>query len=230
MYEVGKGLSVKSRKALFNKLKKHGFWSFPRKKIELSAEKWEKETKRTQHYVCKRWANLISDPLFIDTHLSQSLTQAKTSLIFQGKRYKIYNNNTTTTKRSRSSSIHICEMEESGEIQLRFQLHHLKGRVISTCNGLILLQHLRNLHGLNPITHQRLTLPNSDLSLRFPLHPKSIGFAFEPSSKKYKIISFFKDKKGVCLHCQVITLGSNSHWRVVDGPFSHLGIVSPQYL
>ncbi|XP_058097686.1 F-box protein At3g07870-like [Magnolia sinica] len=154
--------------------------------------------------VCKNWYNVISDPLFIEAHLHRS----EPGFIFQKR-----------ISRSKCKT-HFMEIKE-GDIKVHDLDLHCPGRICASCNGLILLESMLSLYVINPISKQRIILPPSDLSFKYPLSYEIYGFGFNSITKEYKVVhvcEYKKRKTPIPLGCEITTVGSDS-WREIDGPF-----------
>ncbi|KAF9624626.1 hypothetical protein IFM89_012048 [Coptis chinensis] len=96
------------------------------------------------------------------------------------------------------------------------------GITLCSCHGLLcvfacstLCSKSASLVIYNPITRESLELPETGFDLKAAY--LSVGFGFDSTSKKYKVVQFFKFRIGndQCMKGEIITLGEGS-WRELD--------------
>ncbi|KAI4295013.1 hypothetical protein MLD38_040704 [Melastoma candidum] len=111
---------------------------------------------------------------------------------------------------------YLCLGDGEGEIK-EYNIS-CQGRILATCNGLILLENVMKKGGLlvlNPVTRKLVALPVGTL---YPNHRESYGFAFNEISGDYKVVHLFRDELEY-VNCEVLDLKTKI-WRGVNGPTS----------
>ncbi|XP_010277836.1 PREDICTED: F-box protein At3g07870-like [Nelumbo nucifera] len=146
--------------------------------------------------VCKQWFKLISEPNFIDQHLSRS----EPGLLVQYHHWRYM----TVFLEMKGERFRVRDLN----LKLRFG-----SRIHASCNGLILLEGVNQAGGLfvaNPVTKQCMKLPprSGSYSLFY-------GFAHHPGTRVYKVLTL--NRQGDSCICDILTLGSDS-WRHVLVP------------
>lgn len=148
---------------------------------------------RSMKLVCRHWANIIRDPLFIEAHLRQS----KTGLFI----------------RDRGSQCLEIEGDEFKVTDVRCQF---PGRLIGGCDGVLLITDSNNPKSFsvaNPVTMQVTMLPN----LEVPLNSlyDSTYILHVPSIRKFKLVHLYEDLRSV-FRWVVVTVGIDNSWRKID--------------
>ncbi|XP_010277838.1 PREDICTED: F-box protein At3g07870-like [Nelumbo nucifera] len=153
--------------------------------------------------VCKLWTKLISEPSFIDQHLSRSESALLGQYRDPTKEWYILS---TACLEKKGEKFRVRDL--SIDLPYRF-------RICASCNGLILLDDIHHQSGDlfvgNPITKECVKIPandrlsNSSYSFRY-------GFTFHPVTRDYKVLIFHMNKD--FRMCEILTLGSAT-WRHV---------------
>ncbi|XP_059631589.1 F-box/kelch-repeat protein At3g06240-like [Cornus florida] len=158
--------------------------------------------------VSKPWRSLISDPSFIKTHLSQSVT--KSVLIATSRPpYRLY----TISFGSAGNDI----VESKIEFLFQNIKPHPRCRIVGSCNGLIAMDvkfgiyhkqnygvDFRSIYVFNPSTRESLQIPWKSL------HYLN-GFGYDQCSDDYKLVSTSHDS----MYVYSLRIGS---WRKVYHP------------
>ncbi|XP_058106812.1 F-box protein At5g49610-like [Magnolia sinica] len=171
--------------------------------------------------VCKNWLDIISSSYFIQCHLA---------------RVHPYLIEITTLWNSRiRDPIRSVDVIDS-EIRVRNLVIGCDGKILTTCNGLLLIE-AYPLDGIcisNPATKQLLRLPICSKSPfdgynlpRAQLRLDFYRFGYAPSTREYKVVHFFHD--GFHQLCEILTLGSDS-WRRIDISFLVLPFIFSEQL
>ncbi|KAA8534573.1 hypothetical protein F0562_032090 [Nyssa sinensis] len=152
---------------------------------------------RSMKLVCKQWACIICDPLFIEAHLCQSKTG-----LFIG---------------SVGSSCHAHFLEiKCGEFRVTDLRVRFPGRMVASCDGVSLFNDPnshRSFYVANPATLQVTTLPHLDVPPN-PLYYSSC-IARIPSTGKFKVVHSYKDLH-LEYHWLVLTVGIDNSWRKIN--------------
>ncbi|KAI8006715.1 putative F-box protein [Camellia lanceoleosa] len=153
--------------------------------------------------VCKRWASIVRDPLFIEAHLQQS----KTVLFIEG---------TGSPKKA-----HLLEIKGGG-FQVTDLRHRFPGRMMASCDGVALFNDPndnRVFHVANPATLKVLKLPYLDAPSNPLYYSNCIGRVH--STGEYKVVHAYEDLNKE-YHWLVLTVGIDNSWRKIScqHPFS----------
>ncbi|XP_042511106.1 F-box protein CPR1-like [Macadamia integrifolia] len=171
--------------------------------------------------VCKLWNKLIRDPEFIELHLRRLIHIPPSPVIIA----------LATGFLDRRRSLFLVDGIEEGdwrgrEIQVEYLLDN-RLDLVGSCNGLVCMAPEQNFDSIficNPITGESLRLPESNLADGFisfgPRTAPRIGFGYDHSAKKYKVIRFWYNEGK--LAGEIITLGERS-WRNLDIPVTNGG-------
>ncbi|KAL5776327.1 hypothetical protein ACOSP7_009253 [Xanthoceras sorbifolium] len=185
----------------------------------------------SMRFSCKLWYSVITGDNFINAHLRFS----ETVLIFQrsvvlrpGNPVPPDQPNTFSVEGSllqgkslsifdHRPSFYIKFMEiKEGKSKIEEYNVSCFGRVIASCNGLILLDNKLKEGGLivmNPVTRKLIALPVGTIN---PPQNESFGFVLSEVTGEYKVVHLFRDKLGY-ISCETIDLGTRA-WRGVNGP------------
>uniref|UniRef100_A0A5B6YYZ6 F-box domain-containing protein n=1 Tax=Davidia involucrata TaxID=16924 RepID=A0A5B6YYZ6_DAVIN len=140
--------------------------------------------------VCKSWYSLITSPIFISTHLNQSIANSATAtnnhLLFDRhynmfqeiERYVLHFDNET--------------FDEYMELECPFTTVNEYFRIVGSCNGLICLSddydsHTDTIVIWNPSIRKSVTLPKPGFTF-VPQGACLLGFGFDPLSNDYKVV------------------------------------------
>ncbi|XP_074265445.1 F-box/kelch-repeat protein At3g06240-like [Silene latifolia] len=183
--------------------------------------------------VCKYWRSIIDNPNFVQIH-------------FQHSQFNSENNRLLVALEGMGCSgdqgylLTVRDAQTLGIFDRIFRTHSYKYRIITSCNGLLLVAQFRynynqeeELRLWNPSIRKSLILPTC------PFRPYSLDglncylFGIAPSSKDYKVVAFkFKvddtlGEEGKKMLLAVYTL-SNRQWTVRNDPvnFTNLNIIS----
>ncbi|WVZ85832.1 LOW QUALITY PROTEIN: hypothetical protein U9M48_032700 [Paspalum notatum var. saurae] len=190
--------------------------------------------------VCKAWHAIISDPIFIRTHIQCSTSKQKhdpSFLINPHTLYRVIPGEfwpTTFSNRlrfyqwqqgdSRVTLVH--EKDFDGEFSVVFYFAH--------CDGLVLVPTDTMLYLFNPATRDSITLPNSNNdNLQHGIYHSAAGLGLDPRTGKYKIVRSFYPPwdphtsidcmgMGMGMGMETFTIGDSSGgWREIlsDPPY-----------
>lgn len=152
---------------------------------------------KSMRYVCKAWANLVIDPLFIEAHL----LRANTGLFVESVDYP-----------SCASFFEI----KAGEFRMTELKGPFPGRMISSCDGVALftdpIDH-RCHHVANLVTKEVVTLPNLDVPHNLDYFSSSI--ARISLTGEFKVVHAYEYSNKVC-HWLLFTVGVDNSWRQFD--------------
>ncbi|KAJ1430508.1 F-box-like domain superfamily [Sesbania bispinosa] len=160
-------------------------------------------------YVCKTWAQIISLPCFIKSHLLHS----ECGFLIQDA-HSLY----------KAQSIHAREWELK-ETNLNFTL---PGKLRGSSDGVLLINksaQMVDLYVANPITNQVLKLPTLPSICRLCSHCNNI--ARISSTGEIKVVSLGRDSNGL-YNWYVLTVGKVMSWRKISAkcePASYLSYV-----
>lgn len=148
-------------------------------------------------YVCKAWAEIIRDPIFIK---SQAL-MSKSGLLIQGRL---------------PQNLLFVEIKD-GELQERHLKHNFPGMLLSSCRGLLLFYlpdpYKSVFRVFNPITMQAEILP-------FPFETYRGDFrcyiVYISQTEEYKVICLYSKPRP--LNWDIWTLGIDREWRNYFAP------------
>ncbi|XP_074273207.1 putative F-box protein At5g52610 [Silene latifolia] len=177
--------------------------------------------------VCKLWYNIVHNSVFIHDHVLHSeLVILFQSPVLKGKakasdfsvessilQFTGYLNN--QLREYMKTNIQFMDYVDGETVLTDFSISCL-GKVIASCNGLLLIIYpIKNigLIVLNPVTRKCVFLRLGTISL-----PKkeSYGFVYNPSNKQYKVVHLFDDGSGYT-SCEIMVIGERN-WKMVDGP------------
>lgn len=186
-------------------------------------------------FVCKTWYNLINSQAFIEAHLHL----CETNLVFLNSRpisKRRPNAFSIETKLGLSDDstrfslflprrlqhdhyIHFLEFFQDGKGKVSDPNICGLGKILATCNGLILATTEKNqgLLVMNPMTRKLIRFP---LGTIVPSTDESYGFVFDQHKREYKVVHLFRDSQRF-IGCEVLSVRTRS-WRAVDGPSSEL--------
>lgn len=177
--------------------------------------------------VCKLWYDMIPRPVIIYSHARRS----ETVVLFQtlGKK-----DNATTfsveaclvgpnhffdrpdMKPWSKLYLHYMEITDGEEAVIRDFNVSCLGKIMASCNGLILLENKLKKGGLilmNPVTQKAVSLPVGTISLP---HRESYSLVLDHSTTKYKVVHLFSDESGYT-SCETMEVGARL-WKMVNGP------------
>ncbi|KAA8542575.1 hypothetical protein F0562_023727 [Nyssa sinensis] len=164
------------------------------------------ESIMTCRIVCKSWNDLTQHPDFIKFQLGRS-NYLPTRIILHD-----YNVNRLLLLDTEEHKVKWIPK------WLRTQKKLLKGReVMCSCNGLVCIAleyKLDPVYVFNPITGKCMLLPSSDSKTHLPT--QKIGLGFDPSSDKYKVVRFYKERSKAS-RFEILALGESS-WRELRIP------------
>ncbi|KAJ4845583.1 hypothetical protein Tsubulata_049785 [Turnera subulata] len=161
--------------------------------------------------VCKSWNTLIKNPSFTEIQLNRTRTlpcQAILQLRY-GNTLLLLNFQNRTIKK-----IPFKQMKLPAHMEFK-----LSGSlVISSCNGLLCIAPKMKIDPVlvcNPMTRECLALPSSELKMRYTSH--QLGFHYDPSSSRYKVIREYKYRENEVSRFQILSIGDSS-WRELASP------------
>ncbi|KAF5186723.1 F-box family protein [Thalictrum thalictroides] len=187
--------------------------------------------------VCKTWNSSISNPHFINQHLSRAPFIGNPFIIFSTTDFLVDDNpNYPKPKVSLRQNCHFVE-DIGGEneavkpLQLDPVLSKLE--IVGSCNGLLCLGDtscygdLITVYVCNPFTGESVQLPTLS-SIPFESKHTLFGFGFDSVRNEYKVLRLIFHSLKVCLadcivEAEVCTLGSDSWRRIGEAPFSPYG-------
>ncbi|KAK9095872.1 hypothetical protein Sjap_021369 [Stephania japonica] len=119
-------------------------------------------------------------------------------------------------KKQKKLQMHYMEIKD-GECHVKELDISCFGRIIATCDGLVLVENTMKRGGLvvvNAVTKQMMGLP---LGTLFSAENESYGFAYDSSIDEYKVVHLFRDEMRY-IGCEVMALGAAESWKPIDGP------------
>ncbi|PIA64265.1 hypothetical protein AQUCO_00100030v1 [Aquilegia coerulea] len=187
--------------------------------------------------VCKTWNSSISNPHFINQHLSRSPFIGNPFIIFSTTDFIIDDNpNYPKPKLSIRRNFHFVEdiggeNEEVKPLALDPVLTYLD--IVGSVNGLLCFGgtscngDLITVYVFNPFTGESTQLPTLS-SIPFESKHTLFGFGFDSDRGEYKVLRLIFHSMKECLadcivEAEVCTLGSNSWRRIGEAPFSPYG-------
>ncbi|XP_074375848.1 F-box protein At3g07870-like [Apium graveolens] len=165
--------------------------------------------------VCKKWRSLLSEPYFVDLHLSRSHTCLVIHQEGSLSKCNIFKLGELEDKPDSFNIYHDPVMKIKFGLGFRYSVMHLSG----TINGLTCIWHYSGsdeTYICNPVTREYTLLPEHKI-IRKPLPAVSYGFGFIAARNQYKVVRFYQG--GYPLNqdlyksdCEVYTLGTGM-WR-----------------
>ncbi|PIA63207.1 hypothetical protein AQUCO_00200906v1 [Aquilegia coerulea] len=164
--------------------------------------------------ICKDWYALTKDPHFIHMHFSRALSCPPRILL-------------EPLIGGQVRSLYLIDRKDGMWISREISVESLQGgfgMTVSSCHGLLLVTSpsltVDPLYIYNPVTGKCFELPKT--SLKAHKLCISVGFGFDPTNNKYKVVRLFhyclNDDLETDMKCEIITLGEES-WRELE--FSH---------
>ncbi|KAJ3694718.1 hypothetical protein LUZ60_000095 [Juncus effusus] len=159
--------------------------------------------------VCKLWKSIITDPIFIDSHLQFNTSNSPQILLFSPQ-------NSVRIIDSKSWSI-------SHELKLVRKKNWTKTTCFGgSCDGLICLYDLKTGFAdvINPATKEKINLINPSLNPKWDYSTSSFCLGFDPLKKIYKVVRFcwINDQNGCIFEVCNVNCGDIS-WRQIEGKF-----------
>ncbi|KAJ9552153.1 hypothetical protein OSB04_016198 [Centaurea solstitialis] len=181
--------------------------------------------------VCKKWLNLVSDPSFVNLHLSISpkgliIHRTKPSINMIGK----------TCVSDDPGILKWVEIEDkvdchhlhydrllSLDLNLAPSLQYTAMRHVGSVNGLICLWQYFTMHDntyiCNPVTREYMLLPRQRFRIEF-YAAIVYGFGVSSLTGEYKVVRTFQEQHGLgVVQAEVYTLGTG-RWRTL-GPVGY---------
>jgi hypothetical protein len=150
--------------------------------------------------VCKEWRNIISDPIFIKTHMVEGPTAPTHTIVFvpSSEQYRAGNG---------------FLFDERWRLAARFAVGASEA-MVGTCNGLLCFHDGRRdlIKIVEPFTGEAIVLPVPTDSPR-KHDARSYCFGFDATARRYKIVHQVS-----CSFLKVFTLGADEGWRTVSIP------------
>ncbi|KAF9598300.1 hypothetical protein IFM89_026567 [Coptis chinensis] len=150
-------------------------------------------------YQCKRWFNIVSDPVFIDAHTMKSEAVCLLQEFM--------------TDDSENVELRFLNLNGSEISKVRVLNEFPKNlRFFRPCNGLLVGEdYFQNLCVTNPTTKELITVPRPHGEMCRILY----DVVYVPSTKKYKLVELFYT--GVFLfHVQTLDAHSRNTWRRIN--------------
>ncbi|XP_074370439.1 F-box/LRR-repeat/kelch-repeat protein At2g27520-like isoform X4 [Apium graveolens] len=163
-----------------------------------------------KRFVCKSWYNLVRDPYFIHSHLSEQRDDEKRYLV-------------TAHQFSKTDEYYSFRCAETFVAKLKVERPIYGSReglsLVGCAKGLLLILDLEisdsDLYLWNPSLGKIKCLPSARASCKISFHKKAFGFAFFPEICDYKVIRMFGYLVGI------YSLRTDS-WRIIEKPFEQL--------
>ncbi|KAH9621968.1 hypothetical protein KSS87_021698 [Heliosperma pusillum] len=174
--------------------------------------------------VCKLWYSIVHNSVFIHDHVLHSeLVILFQSPLGRGKASDFSVESSVhqftgllNNPRHQKTNIQFMDYVNGEAVLSDFSISCL-GRVIASCNGLLLIIYkpIKNvgLIVLNPVTRKCVSIRLGTISLP---NKESYGFVYDSSNKEYNIVHLFDDGSGYT-SCEIMVLGARN-WKMVDGP------------
>lgn len=186
------------------------------------------EVLHSWRFACKQWFQLVSnEPTFIEAQLVKSKRKFIFDINVEYYYHKqvevdiVFNEITKTVTSFTCSRIFPNKFDWVKDRNGSKIAIDISVEVNNSCNGLILLQHMeihKLLYIANPTTKQLVSLPRCNLTIC------CAGLGYDPFSKKYKVVCFFRDldiqMNMMQYGCDVLTLGTDT-WRPIELPFEY---------
>ena len=115
--------------------------------------------------------------------------------------------------------LHYLEISNGKGVIRDFNISSL-GKIMASCNGLILLENMLKKGGLilmNPVTRKLVALPVGTILLSYK---SSYALVFDSSTAVYKVVHLFLDGYNYPC-CEIMVVGARS-WKMVDPPSNGL--------
>lgn len=166
--------------------------------------------------VCKEWFRLTEDPHFINLQRDRADNQLPRLILQSHYKVSLQNLLLLDTERCSIRKIPFKKMQLPSSSKYRLN----RFRLVCSCDGLLCIASSDNIDPviiLNPVTREKVILPSPERRIR-PIS-NQIGFHFDPSSGKYKVVR--ECRKSIGYHedvsFEIITLGESS-WRELSAP------------
>ncbi|XP_062170105.1 F-box protein At3g07870-like [Alnus glutinosa] len=165
--------------------------------------------------VCKEWSRLTEDPHFINLQRDRANNQLPRLILQSHYKVSLQNLLLLDTERCNIRKIPFKKMQLPS--CSKYKLNRF--RLVCSCNGLLciaLSDEIDPVIILNPITRESVILPSPERRIRAVSN--QIGFHFDPSSGKYKVVRECRsmgNHKHISI--EIITLGESS-WRELSAP------------